>query len=69
MLKFEMFLDHRTREVAPQVAMLDDKYICIGTDYGHIHTASGDIRTWGSYSGARRFLNAYLKARNPQETS
>lgn len=61
MIKFERSLDHRTREVTPQVAMLGDKYICIGTDYGHIHTISGDIRTWASYSGARRFLTRYLK--------
>ena len=32
------------------------KYICIGTDYGYIHTSGGDVRTWDSYSGARKFL-------------
>lgn len=68
MITFEKGLDIRTREVAPQVArfaMGDGtyRYICIGTDYGHIHTASGDVRTWGSYSGARKFLTAYLRRR------
>ena len=27
--------------------------------YGHIHTTGGDVRTWGSYSGARRFARSY----------
>lgn len=66
MITFENGLDWRTREVAPQVArfhMGDGtyRYICIGTDYGHIHATSGDIRTWKSYSGARRFLTSYLR--------
>ena len=65
MITFEHGLDIRTREVSPQVArfhMGDGtyRYVCIGTDYGHIHTAGGDVRTWGTYSGARRFLRAYV---------
>lgn len=35
------------------------KYICIGTAYGYIHTSCGDVRTWDSYSGARKFLVKY----------
>lgn len=68
MITFEKGLDVRTREVPSQVArfaMGDGtyRYICIGTDYGHIHTTSGDVRTWGTYGSARRFLNNYLKER------
>lgn len=36
-------------------------YACIGTLYGYIHTTSGEVRLWHSYSGARRFLNKYLE--------
>lgn len=28
----------------------------IGTDYGYLHTSSGDVRTWKSESGARHAL-------------
>lgn len=35
-------------------------FICGGTRYNFIYLASGDIRTWKSYSGARRFLTKYL---------
>lgn len=65
MLTFENGLDHRTREVArPQVARLrvhgsTYRYCVIGTQYGHIHTTGGDVRTWGSASGAYRFLRSY----------
>lgn len=66
MITLEHGLDIRTREVSPQVArfhMGDGtyRYVCIGTDYGHIHTTSGDVRTWATYSGARRFLRAYIE--------
>jgi hypothetical protein len=37
------------------------KYICIGTEYNYIHTSSGDVRTWDSYSGARKFLVRYCE--------
>lgn len=66
MIHFEGSLDIRTRQVTPQVATLrgytgnPKSFIVIGTDYGHIHTSGGDIRTWKSYSGARKFLNSYL---------
>lgn len=36
-------------------------YACIGTLYGYIHTTSGGVRLWHSYSGAKRFLNKYLE--------
>jgi hypothetical protein len=35
------------------------RYIVIGTEYGYIHTSGGDVRTWGSYSGAYRFAKQY----------
>lgn len=36
------------------------RFCVIGTDYGHIHTTGGDVRTWRSYSGARRAANKYV---------
>jgi hypothetical protein len=35
------------------------KYIVVGTAYGYIHTSAGDIRTWNSYSGARKAARNY----------
>jgi hypothetical protein len=66
MLSFENGLDIRTRQVTPQVAKFrvsgnDWRFCIVGTAYGHIHTTGGDVRTWRSYSGARRFLVEYLK--------
>lgn len=68
MITFENGIDIRARAEKPQIARFhmgngQYRFICIGTDYGHIHTTGGDVRTWLSYSGARRFLNAYLKSR------
>jgi hypothetical protein len=67
MITFESGVDIRCREVkAPTVArfnMGNDKsyrYVVIGTNYGYIHTTGGDVRTWGSYSGARRALLRYV---------
>lgn len=31
----------------------------VGTDYGFLHTTSGDVRTWRAPSGARRAARAY----------
>jgi hypothetical protein len=31
----------------------------VGTDYGFLHTTSGDVRTWRTASGARRVARAY----------
>ena len=47
----------------PQVATIGDKFCIIGTSYGHIRTTSGDVRTWKTRSGARKFLNQYMKTR------
>jgi hypothetical protein len=35
------------------------RYVVCGTDYGFLHTANGDVRTWRSYSGARRVARDY----------
>lgn len=64
MIIFKNRIDIRSRQVKkPQVAKFlknnNDKefhYCIIGTSYGHIHTCSGDVRTWKSYSGARKYL-------------
>lgn len=65
MITFEDGLDRRTREQrSPCVARIrikgnEYRYCIIGTVYGHIHTTGGDVRTWGSLSGAYKFLKAY----------
>ena len=65
MLTFENGLDHRTREQSkPTVARFrvtgsEYRYCIIGTQYGHIHTSAGDVRTWKTPSGAYRFLRSY----------
>lgn len=67
MITFEKGIDIRSREPsAPTVArfaMGDGayRYCVIGTAYGHLHTTSGDVRTWGSYSGARRAAKRYAE--------
>ena len=35
------------------------KYAVCGTEYGYLHTTAGDVRTWNSYSGARRAAKNY----------
>ena len=35
------------------------RWCIVGTTYGFLHTTSGDIRTWRSYSGARRAARSY----------
>ena len=68
LITFHGSLDSRSREVTePTVARvicrlgnrIEERYIVIGTAYGHIHTASGGVRTWRSYSGARRAARNY----------
>jgi hypothetical protein len=65
MITFENGLDFRTRQQnKPTVARIrvsgaTYRYCVIGTDYGHLHTAGGDVRTWGSYSGAHKAAKAY----------
>ncbi len=65
MIHFTDGIDARAREpLTPTVAKFtvkpgDVRFIVIGTQYGYIHTTSGDVRTWKSYSGARRFARSY----------
>jgi len=65
MILFENGIDVRCRHFAsPTVAKIrvsGDKYkfIVVGTEYGYIHTSGGDVRTWNTYSGARRVAKAY----------
>ena len=35
------------------------RWCVVGTDYGFLHTTGGDVRTWGSASGARRAAANY----------
>lgn len=66
MITFENGIDIRSREPKkPTVAKLrmrdgNCRYCVIGTQYGHIHTTGGDVRTWGSYSGAYRASKNYV---------
>lgn len=65
MLIFENGLHIGARKVTgPQVAKFHVgggvyRYCVIGTLYGYIHTASGDVRTWLTANGARRFIRSY----------
>lgn len=67
MIVFETGVDIRCRHVdKPQVAKMQVRkgeyhYIIIGTPYGHLHTSSGDVRTWRTASGAKRFLSRYCR--------
>lgn len=69
LITFGDCLDHRVQEakkptVARFVYKVDKveiiKYIVIGTLYGYLHTVGGDLRTWGSYSGARKAALRYI---------
>jgi hypothetical protein len=60
--------DSRIRDITvPTVARLaarfgehtETKYVVVGTAYWYIHTSAGDIRTWNSYSGARKAARNY----------
>lgn len=35
-------------------------YAVCGTQYGYLHTTSGDVRVWNSYSGAYKVMRAYV---------
>jgi TctA family transporter len=73
MIIFENGIDARCREPqAPTVAKItfkaqpwredsavETRYCVIGTNYGYLHTTGGDVRTWRSYSGARRAAKNY----------
>jgi hypothetical protein len=66
MIVFENGIDSRCREPkSPTVAKFRVKadeyeYIVIGTQYGYLRTTGGDVRTWKSYSGARRAAKRYV---------
>lgn len=66
MITFENGIDSRARSVnTPTVAKFElgngtTAYCVIGTDYGYIHTSGGNVRTWKSYSGARRYARNYV---------
>lgn len=36
------------------------RFAVIGTPYGWLHSTSGDVRQWGSASGARRAAKNYV---------
>ena len=64
LLSFYNTLDYRARTPtkATVARLFHDgvlDYVVIGTQYGHLHTTSGNIRTWKSYSGARRVAKEY----------
>lgn len=59
---------------APRVILVDfghadgrPRFCIVGTDYGYLHTIGGDVRTWGSYSGARRICKAYTESHKEAE--
>jgi hypothetical protein len=66
MIEFKTGIDIRARSAnAPTVARFhvapgDVRYCVIGTQYGYLHTTGGDVRTWRSYSGARRAITRYV---------
>lgn len=65
MITFESGIDIRCRQMpAPTVARfaLGDgsyRFIVVGTQYGYLRTTGGDVRTWQTYSGARRAIRNY----------
>lgn len=65
LITFENGLDIRTRQATkPTVARFKVsqgvyRFIVIGTDYGHLHTIGGDVKTWESYSGAYKAARNY----------
>lgn len=76
MITFENGIDLRCREPKKATVArfnlgcsltggnLGYRFIVIGTDYGYIRTTGGDVRTWRSASGARKFAAAYEKNRS-----
>lgn len=65
LITFEHGMDYRARlPDRPTVARFNMgnglyRFIVIGTQYGYIHTRGGDVRTWRTYSGARRAAIGY----------
>jgi hypothetical protein len=66
LVTFHNGMDERCRQMrGPCVARFhvtptDVRYCIIGTQYGYLHTTGGDVRTWGSYSGALQALKRYV---------
>ena len=69
MITFEDGIDYRASQPEkPTVARFRVghgayEYIVIGTEYGHWHTAGGDVRTWKTASGARKAIKRYIADR------
>lgn len=69
MIVFENGIDIRSRSPKfPEVAKFHMgngtyEYCVIGTDYGHIHTVGGDVRTWKTKRGAQHAVSRYCTAR------
>lgn len=38
----------------------EERYAVIGTQYGYLHNTAGELRTWGSYSGAYKAAKRYV---------
>ena len=66
MITFQNGIDIRAREPqAPTVARFHIgngiyRFVVIGTQYGHLHTSGGDVRTWQTASGARKAIARYV---------
>lgn len=66
LITFDKGIDARSRIPArPTVARFDFgdgtyRFIVIGTQYGYWRTIGGDVRTWRTYSGARRAALRYV---------
>lgn len=46
-----------------------NRYAVIGTNYGFLHTTSGDIATWKTASGARHAAKRYMQIQCTGETN
>lgn len=66
LITFDKGIDARCRIPArPTVARFNlsngaYRFIVIGTQYGYLRTTGGDVRTWRTYSGARRSALRYV---------
>ena len=64
--EFKNGMDIRCRDFAkPTVARFwvtetKMRFVVVGTAYGYLRTSFGDVKTWGSYSGARRAAKSYV---------
>ena len=58
--------DSRVREGEPRAARIifrdgETRYFVAGTEYGYLHTTSGELRTWKTASGARKAAQRYME--------